>query len=343
MKKCSPLISKAICFTSLFLSLPYLHAKGNLTLYCTLQNSACEEMVKRFSDKYQINTKFVRSSTGVTLGKIKAEKDNPQADVWYGGTLEPHLQARALGLLEAYRSPKQAEIRPQFQHIIEKYGDYTSFGYMLILGLGINTEKLHKLGIEEPKCWQDLLDPRLKDEVQLPDPQSSGTAYSFIATLIQLWGEENAFQFLKKLDKNISQYVKTGLVTQNLSRGDTAVSIGFLHTFEQEKAKGAPIKTIPVCEGDSYALGGLSIIKGARNLDNAKLFVDWVLSKEGQEVNWIQQAPYQIPANKHAELPANTILLSTLNLFDLDFERFGSSQEAKRIIERWLKEVRLSQ
>ncbi|MGQ0286607.1 ABC transporter substrate-binding protein [Pasteurellaceae bacterium 22721_9_1] len=334
-------LSKALYLASPFLFSSFAHAEGSLTLYCTLQNDACEEVVKRFSEKYDVETKFVRSSTGATLGKIKAEKDNPQADVWYGGTIDPHLQARDLGLLERYRSPKQAEILPQFEGLIQKYGDYTSFGYMLVLGLGVNTEKLKQLGIETPKCWRDLLDPRLKGEVQIPDPRSSGTGYSFIATLIQLWGEEKAFDFLEKLDHNISHYVKSGLVTSNLSRGDSSVSVGFLSTFELEKQNGGPLQSISVCDGDSYTLGGVSIIKGARNLDNAKLFMDWALSKEGQELDWIRRVSYQMPTNRYAEVPANAVKPSELKLIDFDFEKFGSSEESKRIISRWLDEIKL--
>ncbi|MGC7560455.1 ABC transporter substrate-binding protein [Pasteurella sp. PK-2025] len=342
MKKLSSHLLKTLCLTSpLFFTAP-LHAEGNLTLYCTLQNEACEEVVKRFSEKYDVNTKFVRGSTGATLGKIKAEQDNPQADIWYGGTIDPHLQARDLGLLEKYRSPKQAEVLPQFKELVNKYGDYTSFGYMLVLGLGVNTEKLKELGIETPKCWSDLLDPRLKGEVQIPDPQSSGTGYSFLATLIQLWGEEKAFDFLKKVNKNVSHYVKSGLVTSNLARGDSSVSVGFLHTFEVEKAKGAPLQSISVCEGDSYTLGGISIIKGARNLDNAKLFMDWALSKEGQELDWIRRAPYQIPTNKYATVLPDAVKPDQLKLIDFDFEKFGSSTQAKQIISRWLEEVKLA-
>ncbi|MEB3475990.1 ABC transporter substrate-binding protein [Pasteurella multocida] len=343
MEKIKPSFLKNCGLSTLFLIPHSLHAANHLNIYCTLQNDACEEVVQRFSQQYNINTKFVRASTGVTLGKIKAEKDNPQADIWYGGTLEPHLQARDLGLLEKYRSPKQTEVLVQFKDLINKYGDYTSFGYMLVLGLGVNTAKLKQLGFETPKCWHDLRDPRLKGEVQLPDPQSSGTGYAFIATLIQLWGEEKAFDFLKKLNKNISQYVKSGLVTSNLARGDSSVSVGFLHTFEVEKAKGAPLKSIPVCDGDSYTLGGISIIKGARNLDNAKLFMDWALSKEGQELNWIRRAPYQIPTNKYATVLPSAVNPEQLNLMKFDFEKFGSSKEAKRILSRWLEEVKLSQ
>lgn len=342
MSKMKSHLFKAISLTSTFFLSHPLYAENNLTIYCTLQNEACEEVVQRFSTQHNINAKFVRSSTGVTLGKIKAEKDKPQADIWYGGTIDPHLQARDLGLLEKYRSPKQSEVLPQFKHLVEKYGDYTSFGYMLVLGLGINTHKLKQLGLEHPKCWSDLLDPRFKGEVQLPDPQSSGTGYSFLATLIQMWGEEKAFSFLKQLDRNISHYVKSGIVTSNLARGDSSVSIGFLHTFEAEKAKGAPIQSVAVCEGDSYTLGGISIIKGARNLENAKIFMDWALSKEGQELNWMRKAPYQIPTNKYAEILPDAVKPNQLNLIDFDFERFGSSEQAKKILSHWIEKIKLS-
>ena len=89
----------------LSLSTP-VQAEGKLVLYCSVQNTTCEKVAHAFSKKYNVDTQFVRNSTGTVLGKIKAEKENPQADVWYGGTLEPHFQARDAGLLETYRSPQ---------------------------------------------------------------------------------------------------------------------------------------------------------------------------------------------------------------------------------------------
>ena len=85
-------------------------AEGRLTIYCTVQNALCEDVAKRFSEKYDVQTSFTQMSTGTILGKLKAEKSNPQADVWYGGTIEPHFQAAELGLLEAYRPKTQANI-----------------------------------------------------------------------------------------------------------------------------------------------------------------------------------------------------------------------------------------
>lgn len=163
---------------------------------------------------------------------------------------------------------------------MEKCGDKTSIIYMLVLGSGVNSEKLQKLGVKAPQSWDDLLNPAFKGEIQLPDPRSSGTTYTIMATLIQKLGKEKAFEYLKKLNENVSQYVKSNLVTANLSRGESSASIGFVHAYATEKEKGAPVETVIPAGKVGYALGGASIIKNARNLENAKLFMDYVLSAE---------------------------------------------------------------
>lgn len=319
-------------------------AAGKLTVYCTVQNSLCEDMTKQFAEKHNVETQFVHGGTGTIFGKIKAEKDNPQADIWFGGTIEPHFQAGELGLLAPYRSPHQADVLPQFKALQEsERGELTSIAYMLVLGFGVNTEKLKKLGIEAPKTWQDLLDPRLKGEVQLPDPRSSGTTYTLIATLTQLWGEEKAFAYLKQLDQNVSQYVKSNLVTSNLSRGESAVTVGFVHGYATEKEKGAPVEAIIPQGQVGYALGGVSILKNARNLDNAKLFMDWVLSKEGQEIPWRNHKLYQTPTNVKAEVAPQSTKADALDFVQMDYVRFGSSEEGKRLVDKWLTEIKLAQ
>lgn len=333
-------------FTALCLGVPFLtpaqaQAEGKLTIYCSVQSTTCEKLSQAFSQKYNVQTQFVRNSTGATLSKLKAEKNTPQADVWYGGTIDMHYQAGDLGLLAPYRSPKQAETMPQFKPLLDKKGDLTSIVYMLVLGMGVNTEKLAELRIKDyPKCWKDLLDPRFKDQIQIPDPQLSGTTYTFITTLITLWGEEKAFEFLKQLDNNVSQYLKSNQVTSNLSRGESAVTVGFIHTYPTEKDNGAPVEAILPCEGDSYSLGGMSIIKGARNLENAKLFVDWALSPEAQEIPWKEAKVYQIPTNVNAQASPKSVDPKTLKLMDIDFERFGTAEEGKRLVNKWVQEIK---
>lgn len=330
----------ALC-TLLGFSLPnHAETQGKLVVYCSVQNTTCEKVSQAFSKKYHVETQFVRHSTGTVLGKLKAEKDNPQADVWYGGTFEPHLQARDAGLLAIYRSPEQKDIMPQFKKLVEQRGDTTSIIYLMELGIGINEKSLTEKNIAKPQCYADLLKPEFKDLVQYPDPRVSGTGYSILSTLIEIMGEDKAFDYLKALNKNINQYTKSGMATSNLSTGATAVNISFMHAYVREKDKGAPVVGILPCEGVGYTLGAASIIKNGRNLENAKRFIDFVLSAEAQEIPWREADSYQLPTNIHAKSHPNLPNPMKLKLIDIDFIRFGADQEAKRLIDRWMKEVK---
>ena len=341
LKKISFAISTALLGAGLMFS-AQAEAKGRLVVYCSATNEMCEAVTKSFETKFDVKTSFIRNGSGSTFAKVEAEKNNPQADVWYGGTFDPQAQAAELGLLQAYRSPNVDQVVERFQDPAKVKGNYVSAIYMGILGFGVNTERLKKLGINEvPKCWKDLTDPRLKGEIQVADPQSSGTAYTAIATFVQLWGDQAAFDYFKQLHPNVSQYTKSGVTpSRNTARGETTVGIGFLHDYAVEKKNGAPIEMIVPCEGTGYELGGLSIIKGARNLDNAKLFVDYVLSKEGQEVAWKKGESHQTLTNTTAEHSPTAFDPSKLNLINYDFEKYGAAEERKRLIEKWVQDVK---
>ncbi|HBO37767.1 MAG TPA: hypothetical protein DD638_03805 [Pasteurellaceae bacterium] len=318
-------------------------AAGRLVVYCSAQNTMCEQEVLAFEKKYNVRTSFIRGGTGSILAKIDAEKANPQGDVWYGGTLDPHSQAGELGLLTAYQSPNLQFIPDELKDPGKIKGNYTSAIYLGVLGFGVNTERLAKLGLDMPKCWKDLTHPKLKMEIQSADPQSSGTAYTALATFIQLWGEEEAFNYLSELHKNISQYTKSGnTATRNTARGEATIGIGFLHEHSIEKEKGAPVELIVPCEGTGYEIGGVSIIKGARNLDNAKLFVDWALSKEAQELSWQKGDTHQILTNTEAKQSPYSLDFKSINLINYDFNKYGASDERKRLITKWVDKVKLA-
>ena len=326
----------------LFSSAVFAAAESRLVVYCSAQNTMCEQEVLAFEQKHHIKTSFIRGSTGSIFARIEAEKANPQGDVWYGGTLDPHSQAGEMGLLEAYKSPNLQYIPDALKDPAKVKGNYSSAIYLGILGFGVNTERLHKLNLPVPKCWKDLTDPKYKNEIQAADPQSSGTAYTQIATFVQLWGEEEAFKFLKELNKNVSQYTKSGnTATRNTARGEAAIGIGFLHEHSIEKEKGAPVELIVPCEGTGYEIGGVSIIKGARNPENAKLFVDWALSKEAQELSWKKGETHQILTNSEAEMSPYSLDFKSVNLINYDFDKYGASDLRKRLIKRWVDEVKL--
>ena len=328
----STLIASAVALATLTGA---AQAKGRLVVYCSATNEMCETETKEFGEKYDVKTSFIRNGSGSTLAKVDAEKKNPQADVWYGGTLDPQSQAGEMGLLQAYKSPNLEQIMEKFRDPAKVKGNLSSAVYVGILGFGVNTERLKEKNLPVPKCWKDLTKPEYKGEIQIADPQSSGTAYTALATFAQLWGEDQAFDYLKQLNANVSQYTKSG------ARGETAIGIGFLHDYSLEKEQGAPLELISPCEGTGYEIGGVSILKGARNLDNAKLFVDWVLSKEAQELAWKKGKSYQILTNTTAETSPNSLKLDDLKLINYDMDNYGSTDVRKALINKWVSEVKM--
>lgn len=158
-------------------------------VYCSATNEMCETETKAFGEKYDVKTSFIRNGSGSTLAKVDAEKKNPQADVWYGGTLDPQSQAGEMGLLQPYKSPKLDEIMEKFRDPAKVKGNLSSAVYVGILGFGVNTQRLKEKNLPVPKCWKDLTKPEYKGEIQIADPQSSGTAYTALATFAQLWGK----------------------------------------------------------------------------------------------------------------------------------------------------------
>lgn len=135
----STLIASAVALATLTGA---AQAKGRLVVYCSATNEMCETETKEFGEKYDVKTSFIRNGSGSTLAKVDAEKKNPQADVWYGGTLDPQSQAGEMGLLQAYKSPNLEQIMEKFRDPAKVKGNLSSAVYVGILGFGVNTERL---------------------------------------------------------------------------------------------------------------------------------------------------------------------------------------------------------
>lgn len=314
--------------------------KKKLTLYCSAQIEWCQLMANEFEAKTGIHVAMTRKSSGETYAQIWAERRNPKGDVWWAGTGDAHIQAAEAKLSEPYRSPKLAELHP-WAADLAKDGEYRATGiYMGVLGFGYNTEWAAKKNIRPPATWADLADPIYRGEVQVANPSSSGTAYTLLATIVQLYGEEKGFEYLKQLHANVNQYTKSGAAPISATaRGETGIGIVFLHDAYTQKAAGFPIAVVAPSEGTGFEIGGMSLIHGARHLENAKLFFDWALSPEVQELGAKAQS-FQIPSNLSARPPPGAPRLEDVKLIPFDYGRFGKKAERTRLLDRFESEVR---
>lgn len=309
---------------------------GELVLYCSADEAWCRAMSEAFERETGIEVLMTRRSSGETYAQVKAEEGQPRGDVWWGGTGDPHLQAAQEGLTVEYQSPMLAELQPWAQNQAEASGHRTVGIYAGALGFGYNSDLVTE---SPPACWTDLLDERFRDDVQVANPNSSGTAYTMLATMVQLMGEDEAFEYLKALNDNISQYTQSGSAPiRAAATGETAIGIVFQHDAVTQAVAGAPIVTVAPCEGTGYEIGSMSLIDGGPNPDNARIWYDWALSPAAQEIG-AQANSFQVPSNANAATPPEAPKLADIKLIDYDFAKYGSSDERSRLLERWDAEV----
>ncbi len=314
-------------------------AAGQLNLICAADVKWCELMETMFEEDHDIDVNMVRMSSGEAYARIRAEARNPKTDLWWGGTGDPHLQAAAEELTAEYESPMLEELLPWARNQAEVANHRTVGIYSGALGWGYNTEIFEEKGIEPPACWADLTDEQLEGEIQVANPNSSGTAYTTLATLVQLMGEEEAFAFLKDMNSNVSQYTKSGSApVKSAARGENGLGIVFMHDAVAMTEQGFPIKTVSPCEGTGYEVGSMSIVEGARNLENAKTFYDWALTAEVQS-RAEEADSFQIPSNGSASVPEAAPKLDEIKLIDYDFDEYGDPETRQHLLERWDNEI----
>jgi iron(III) transport system substrate-binding protein len=311
----------------------------NLTLYCSADEAWCQLMARGFEEETGTKVDMTRKSSGETFAQVKAEAANPKGDIWWGGTGDPHLQAAEEGLTQEYVSPMREQLHDWAIRQAEASGNKTIGIYSGALGFGYNKDLLAKNNLPAPACWKDLVNPQYKGQVQMANPNSSGTAYTMLATMVQLFGEEEGFQYMKDLHKNINQYTKSGSAPiKAAGLGENAIGIVFMHDSVAQTASGFPVVTVAPCEGTGYEIGSMSIIAGARNLDAAKKFYEWALTAEVQS-RAKEANSFQLPSNKSATQSEMAPDLSSIKLIEYDFKKYGSSDERKRLLQKWDEEV----
>jgi iron(III) transport system substrate-binding protein len=123
-----------------------------------------------------------------------------------------------------------------------------------------------------------------------------------VATLVQLWGEVKAFVYMTALHRSTQTYTRSGTgPIKAVTRGETSVSISFVHDGPGEKMQGFPVETITPAEGTGAEIGSMSIIKGARNLDAAKKSYEWALTAGARETGAAAKQ-FQLPSNRSAKV-----------------------------------------
>jgi iron(III) transport system substrate-binding protein len=307
---------------------------GELNLLCVVELQWCEGQVAEFTKLYPgIIVNWVRMSSGESLTRLRNEAANPQFDVWWGGPVDSYIAAAQEGLLEPYESPNAVNLRDPN---LMKAPDNTWFGvYIGTLGFATNVNYLAEHPeVSAPTSWDDLIKPEWENQILVAHPSSSGTSYTHLCTVIQMKGEE-AWEYERALARSVLQFTKSGSAPARfVGAGEAAIGIVFSHDIVKQIEQGLPLTLSFPQEGTGYEIGGTAIVKGAKNLELAKLWVDWALTPSAQELGPKYQA-YQAPTVIGAEASRPELL--EVNLINYDFEYCGSNK--KTFVDRFTNEI----
>lgn len=308
-------------------------ATGRLTLYMGNPEPVSRAVANLFEKETGIRANFVRLSAGEAINRIRAERQRPQASVLYGIGLPTILALKAEGLLEPYFSPNREAIPERFRDP-EGYWTATDVDF---IGFATNAEFLERNNLEPPRSWEDLLRPEFRQQVAVANPATSGTGFMFITTLVQLMGEDAAFEYLKRFDEQVVQYTRSGIgPAQMVGSGEAAVAILFAHDILGFIEQGYPLVMSVPEEGTGYDLFLAVLIKDGPEPVEARKFIDWALTPPAQEV--LADAGYfDIPTHPEARLSDQIKPFVNVKLIDYDFEWAGQNRD--RLVEKFQREI----
>ncbi|MCZ4351909.1 putative 2-aminoethylphosphonate ABC transporter substrate-binding protein [Roseovarius aestuarii] len=322
--------SIASAMTGLLLATTAL-AQTELTVYTAVEAEDLERYAAKFNEvNPDITINWVRDSTGVVTAKLLAERDNPQADVVWGLAATSLLLLKSEGMLEPYAPAGVDKLDSKF---VDKDTPPAWVGMdAWVASVCYNTIEGEKLGLKAPTSWKDLTDPMYEGHVIMPNPNSSGTGFLDVSSWLQMFGEEDGWNYMDALHTNIARYTHSGSAPCKLAAsGEIPIGISFAFRGAKSKAEGAPIDIIVPTEGVGWDMEATAIVAGTDSLEAAQKLVDFSVTKEAMEM---YNVGYAVVAMPGVAQPVEYFPEGLLDaMIDNDFE-FAANNRA-RILEEW--------
>lgn len=256
-------------------------ASKRLVVYSPDSEGLINNIIPNFEKKYGIEVELISAGSGELIKRLTSEASDPYADVDMGG-VNYSIYSQNPDLFEYYISPNDKHLPEEFQNKTGYYTSLTLDGSCLL----VNKNLIGDIKIES---YEDLLNPALKGKIATSDPASSSSAFAQLTNILLAKGgyeSEEAWEFVGKLIKQWDGKVLSGssAVYKGVADGEYTVGLTYEDPCATLIADGAPVEIVFPSEGTVYLASGAAIIKGAKNMENAKLFIDYLISDEVQQM-----------------------------------------------------------
>jgi len=262
---------------------------GTLVIYSPNSDTEIENIIPAFEEATGIKVELVSAGTGECVTRIDAEKENPQADILYGG-MNLGVYTQNPELWEAYTSPNESLIDEAYRQNpeIPYFTNYLLSGSGAII---LNNRLIEELGLTgQINGYADLLNPALKGQIASGDPTKSSSAWAELTNMLLVMGnqpyDEKAWEYVESFVAQLDgkELSSSSAIYKGVTEGEYAVGVSYEDPCMKMVEDGADVTVIYPEEGAVWLPAGTAIIKGAKNMDNAKKFIDFLISDEGQSI-----------------------------------------------------------
>ncbi|TCJ06322.1 extracellular solute-binding protein [Cytobacillus praedii] len=311
---------------------------GKLVIYTARDQTIVDQVVGMFNEKYpDIQVDVLTMGAQQVLERIRGEKSNPQADFWWGGTQSAFMTGAAEDLLESFKPSFDASIQPEHKDAEGRW-----YGEMLLPEvIMINSDMLSKE--EAPQDWDDLLDPKWKDQIIIRGVLASGTMRTIYSAMIHEQGADNpeaGYEWLKKLDANTKEYAQdpTNLYLK-LARQEGSLSLWNLQDILLQKNEhNQPFDFVYPKSGAPILVDAVGLVKGAKNLENAKVFYEFLFDPETRAT--LAEDLYQIPTRTDIDKDQMPEWFKDIELKSLDLDWGVMAEKEAEWMQHWDENIK---
>ncbi|MDR2772110.1 MAG: ABC transporter substrate-binding protein [Elusimicrobiota bacterium] len=254
---------------------------GRLVIYSPNTEDLVNNIITAFEKETGVKVEIISTGTGEIFKRVEAEKNSPNADVLWGGSWA--VYASNLDLLEEYVSANDKDLPVQYQNVTKKITTYCLDGSVIL----VNTDLIGNIKVEG---YMDLLNPALKGKIAMGDPSNSSSAFAHLTNMLLDIGKNYTsaagWDYVKALLIQVNGKIlnSSSAVHKGVAGGEYTVGITYEDPSAAYVRDGAPVKIVYMKEGVVFLYPGSAIVKGAKNLDNAKKFIDFITSKTAQDI-----------------------------------------------------------
>ena len=328
MNKCRVIALVLVIVMLLGVCSGFTKGREQIIIYSTDVQSYIDTLQELFAERFPDYDIIIEAIATGQQARLLAEGTDTECDISMQLTYNNYHQLEEAGLL--------ADLSDVVD--FSRYNDdvnlstYYSLEDLLIGAIEVNTDMLEKLGLPEPTSYEDLLDPQYKGLIVAADPRTSGTGYMHLKSLVNAWGDEEAFDYFEKLAENVIQFTGSGSgVTNSVIQGEAAIGLGDVTLATEAIAAGEPLKMLFFEEGAPYTLYGQAIIAGKEERQCVREVFQYMTGEMWEEIE--EKFPARVLnafTDDAGELPEGVPENFTLGDMGND-----SAEEQERLLSMW--------